>query len=143
MNNYKLVMIFIIDDIERFFILENMHDKPLEYGRMQKKKTYFLCFWNEENVLDFFKVSEKLCIFNTESITYSVTLQPNIKWNPWRKTCFFMFSKKKKLFLKFCILFEIFGEKSGIFNIGSISYNVSLQPNIRQKYWKKIRGTHK
>jgi len=40
MNNYKLVMIFIIDDIERFFILENMHDKPLEYGRMQKKKKH-------------------------------------------------------------------------------------------------------
>jgi hypothetical protein len=25
-----------------------MHEKPLGFGRMQKKKHIFLCFWNEE-----------------------------------------------------------------------------------------------
>jgi len=31
--------------------------------------------------------------------------------------------------------FEI-SEKKSIFNTGSISYNVSLRPDIRQNYWK-------
>ena len=50
---------------------------------------------------------------------------------------FFVFSKTRKLFLKL-FFFEILGEISGIFNIGSISsYIVSLQPNIRSKCQEK------
>ena len=32
------------------------------------------------------------------------------------------------------MFFEFFKEKSSTFNTGFVSYNVSLQPNIRQKY---------
>jgi len=48
-------MIFIIDDIERFCILENMHEKPLEYGRMQKKKNIFFMFLKWGNFFRFFQ----------------------------------------------------------------------------------------
>jgi hypothetical protein len=48
MDNYKLVMISILylkhDKKYDFVFLEDMHEKPLGFGRMQKKKTYFFMF---------------------------------------------------------------------------------------------------
>jgi len=47
-DNYKLVTISILHDKMRFFLKKNMHEKPLEFGRMHEYKTYFLYFWNDE-----------------------------------------------------------------------------------------------
>ena len=33
--------------------------------------------------------------------------------------------------------------KPNIFNTGFVSYNISLQPNIMQNYWKNMRENHK
>jgi hypothetical protein len=57
-----------------FYLLENMHEN----------KTFFLYFWNG-------KFEEKSSIFNTEFVSYIVSLQPNIKWNSWIKTYFYVF----------------------------------------------------
>jgi len=60
--------------------------------------------------------------------------------------CFF----KEKINLKFMNLFWIlnlffwnFLEKTKYFNTGSVSYNVNIQPNIMQNYWKNMRENHK
>ena len=50
--------------------------------------------------------------------------------------------KKKKIKWKFFIFFK-FWRKLGIFNIESVSYSVSLQPDIMQNYWKNLQGAHK
>jgi hypothetical protein len=49
----------------------NMGDKYLKVYFYEKK----------------FKFQRKLGIFNTWSISYSISLQPNIKQNYWKKTC--------------------------------------------------------
>jgi hypothetical protein len=43
-DNYKLVTISILHDKMRFLKKKNMHEKPLEFGRMHEYKTYFLYF---------------------------------------------------------------------------------------------------
>ena len=50
--------------------------------------------------------------------------------------------KQKKIKWKFFIFFK-FWRKLGIFNIESVSYSVSLQPDIMQNYWKNLQGAHK
>jgi len=70
-----------------------MHEKLLGFGHMHENQTYI------------FFSNESLCL------------------NVW-------------IFLKFW-------RKIGTFNIRSVSYSVSLQPDIIQNYWKNIRGTHK
>jgi hypothetical protein len=52
-----------------------------------------------------------------------------------KKNIIFVFYEIKEFVLYFfLIFFEFFKEKSSTFNTGFVSYNVSLQPNIRQKY---------
>jgi len=53
-----------------------------------------------------------------------------------------MHKNKKKIKWKFFIFFK-FWRKLGIFNIESVSYSVSLQPDIMQNYWKNLQGAHK
>jgi len=43
-----------------------------------------------------------------------------------------------KIFFFFNFLFLKFRRKTIIFNIRSLSYNVSLQPDIMQNYWKNM-----
>jgi hypothetical protein len=47
-----------------------------------------------------------------------------------------------KMFFEFLNVFQNSGEKSGIFNIGSVSYNVSLQLILGKNCWKNMWGTH-
>ena len=48
-----------------------------------------------------------------------------------RKTTYFLYFWKEEINLKFLNFFkEKFWRKSGIFKIGTISYSVSLQPDI-------------
>jgi hypothetical protein len=48
MKNHKLVTIFIFvffrHDKNAFFLLENMHEKPLEFDHIYENKTYFSIF---------------------------------------------------------------------------------------------------
>jgi len=37
-------MIFILHDKMRFCFLENMHEKPIEFGHMHENKIYLLFF---------------------------------------------------------------------------------------------------
>jgi hypothetical protein len=49
-----------------FYLLENMHEKPLGFGRIYESKKYFLYFEMRnffEIVLDFFKIREKNQVF--------------------------------------------------------------------------------
>jgi len=63
--------------------------KLLGLGRMQRDKIYFLYFWKEEinlKFLNFFKEKfwRKSGIFNIGTISYSVSLQPDILQNSWK-----------------------------------------------------------
>jgi hypothetical protein len=64
MDNYKLVMISILylkhDKKYDFVFLEDMHEKPLGFGRMQKKNIFFYVF---EMRKFFFKILEKNKVF--------------------------------------------------------------------------------
>jgi hypothetical protein len=65
--------------------------KLLEFGRTYENKTFYVCFvfLKEENNLDnfeiFFKffrnVLEKTEYFNTESLSYSINIEPDIMQN--------------------------------------------------------------
>jgi hypothetical protein len=61
-----------------------MHEKPLEFGRMHTKK-YIFCDFEISEFLKknwtFLKFPIKLSIFNIGFISYSVSLQLNIKLN--------------------------------------------------------------
>jgi len=68
-----------------------MHEKPLGFDNKHENKTYFCifeimnffeCFWI------FWNFIEKSYIFNIGSVSYSVSMQPNIKWNSWEKNIF-------------------------------------------------------
>jgi hypothetical protein len=54
-----------------------------------------------------------------------------------KKNIFFLCFWNEEFFLNFWIYFQNFEEKSGIFNIRSVSYSVSLQFDIRQKLLEK------
>ena len=65
------------------FFYENMFGKPLEFDRMHEKKYFFLK--EETNLIFFFEnfwfflkksFRESHIFFNTESISYNVSLQP-------------------------------------------------------------------
>jgi len=57
---------------------------------------------------------------------------------------YFLCFWKEELNLFFLIFFkEMFWRKPGIFNIGSVFYGVSLQPDIMQNIWKNMQGAHK
>jgi len=52
----------------------------------------------------------------------------------WKEEINLIFFKKK--------FKEKFRRKPGIFNIGSVSYGVSLQHDIMQNIWKNMQGAH-
>ena len=64
-----------------------------------------------------------------------------------RQHIFCVFGKRKLILIflkKFWIFFkENFRRKSSIFNIGFVSYNISLQPDIMKNSWKNMLGAHK
>jgi len=74
---------------------------------MHKNKTYIFCFFFKMrevlNFLDFLKFQRKTKYFNDWSVSYNVSLQPNIKWNSLKKNILYF-------------LFEIF-EKNQVFLI--------------------------
>jgi hypothetical protein len=39
-----------------FYLLENMLEKPLGFGRMHNDKTYFLCFWKHNFFFNFLEI---------------------------------------------------------------------------------------
>jgi len=58
-----------------FYLLENMHEKPLGFDRMHESKKYFLCFEMRnffEIVLDFLKIREKNRVFLILSLYLTV-----------------------------------------------------------------------
>jgi hypothetical protein len=55
----------------------------------------------------------------------------------WKQNIYFFMFLKWGIVLIFLDFFWNFREKLSIFNIGSISYNVSLHFNIKWNYWKK------
>jgi hypothetical protein len=74
-----------------------MHEKPLEFGHIHENITYFCIFEMSKNKIWIFWIfqyfGEKSSIFNIESVSYSVILQPNIIWNYRWKTYFNIFLK--------------------------------------------------
>jgi hypothetical protein len=98
---------------------------------MHENKTYFYVFEIGRFVLKkigfYFKISRITKYLNTGFVSYNVNLQPNIKWNSWRKTYLVLFNEFLFRFYLLFIFFWNFKEKPGIFNIGIVSYNVSLQ----------------
>jgi len=67
-----------------FYLLENMHEKPLRSGRTHENemKIYFGIFGVFSEILFYFlKFWRKSGIFNTNFISYSVSLQPDIIQN--------------------------------------------------------------
>jgi hypothetical protein len=74
MGYHKLVMIYIFfskHEKDVIFFNENILGKFLGFGRMHEKKLFFL----KKNI------SEKTRYFNTGFLSYSVSIQPNIKQN--------------------------------------------------------------
>jgi hypothetical protein len=82
--------------------MKKMLRKLLEFDRMHKDKTSFLCFWEK-----------KINLFVLKLLNF--------------QKCF-----KEK-----------FQRKLGFFNIGSISYSVSLQHDIMQNSWKNMQEARK
>ena len=70
MKNHKLVTIFIFvffkHDKNVFFLLENMHEKPLKFDHIHENKTYFSIFEMRNFFFEFlkvFEISEKIIYF--------------------------------------------------------------------------------
>jgi len=119
---------------ENFFLWGSLYFIGLSPNRYKAQILAYFFFLNEELFRIFFwifkRFKRKLGIFNIRFVSYSVSLQSNIKWNFWRKTCFCVFWNQE--FFEFLNVFSnFFGEKWGIFNSGYVSYNVNLQPDIR------------
>jgi len=91
MDNYKLLTISILhlkhdkDSFFLFFCHEDMLENILGFGCMHENKTFFFLFFllkREINLKIVYRnISEKVEYFNTEFVSYSVKIQPNIKQN--------------------------------------------------------------
>jgi hypothetical protein len=130
-----------------FCFLKNMHEKPLEFGRMHKNKIYIFFMFLKWGIvlifLDFFwNFREKLSIFNIGSISYNVSLHFNIKWNYWKKNVV-VFYDIRELFFEFLRFFWNFRENQ-VFLIRGLYFTMYVYSLILgNNYWKNMWGTHK
>jgi len=110
------------------------HAWPDQGGGKQEEKVTLPCLAGGKWLLESFLVLLELFLI---FIFSKICLKKNLLGCGRMQNNTFFFNEN--LFF-FNFLFLKFRRKTIIFNIRSLSYNVSLQPDIMQNYWKNMWG---